>query len=255
MSATPTKPIAEKVRPEITRLPRLTRPRRLFRNLLRWFLRFLVKLCLRIQVIGLENIPEEGPVITVSNHLGDADAVIGFAFAPRHTDAFVKSELHDIPLLGMVLDAYGVIWIHRGQPDRRAIRAALQGLREGRIITIAPEGRESLTGALEEGTNGAAYLAWKANVPIQPATVTGTENKRIIKNLSRLRRTDVKLTIGPLFYINDYSNRRTTINRGTTQIMQTLAAQLPPQYRGVYQLDGDVDESESRQNIEDNNNS
>jgi 1-acyl-sn-glycerol-3-phosphate acyltransferase len=242
MSATPAKPVSEKVRPEITRLPRLTSSRRLFRNFLRWFLLLLVKLCLRIQVIGLENIPEDGPVITVSNHLGDFDAIIGFAFAPRHTDAFVKSELYDIPILGKVLDAYGVIWLHRGQPDRRAIRAALQGLREGRIITIAPEGRESLTGALEEGTNGAAYLAWKANVPIQPATVTSTENKRIIKNLSRLRRTDVTLTVGPIFYINHYPDRRTTINQGTLQIMETLAAQLPPQYRGVYQPSENVEE-------------
>jgi 1-acyl-sn-glycerol-3-phosphate acyltransferase len=187
----------------------------------------------------------------VSNHLGDVDAAIGFAFAPRHTEAFVKSELYDIPLLGKVLDAYGVIWIHRGQPDRRAIRAALQGLREGRIITIAPEGRESLTGALEEGTGGAAYLAWKANVPVQPATVTCTENERILRNLKRLRRTNVTLNVGPLFYINDYPDRRTTIDQGTLQIMQTLATQLPPQYRGVYEQSGDVEGWESKPSIED----
>jgi 1-acyl-sn-glycerol-3-phosphate acyltransferase len=251
MSALPTKPQTEKIRPEITRLPQLTRARRIIRNFLRWFLRILLRLCTRIQVQGMENIPEEGPVLTVSNHLGDVDAIIGFAYAPRHIDAFVKADLYDFPLLGKVLDAYGVIWIHRGQPDRRAIRAALQALREGRIVTIAPEGRESLTGSLEEGTGGAAYLAWKANVPLQPATVTGTENNRVLKNLKRLRRTEVTLTVGPLFYLNEYPDRRTAINQGTRQIMRTLAAQLPPQYRGVYKLSSDAEGEESRPNIED----
>lgn len=242
MSDIPAKPQSERIRPEITRLPRLTMGRRLFRNFLRWFLRLLVKLCTRIQVQGLDNVPKEGPGIAVSNHLGDVDAIIGFAFAPRHTDALIKSEIYDIPILGQVLEAYGVIWVHRGQPDRRAIRAALQGLREGRIITIAPEGRESLTGALEEGTGGAAYLAWKTNAPLIPATVTGTENERIISNLKRFRRSEVTLTLGTPFYLKDDPDRRKAIDQGTLQIMQTLAAQLPPEYRGVYQLSDDMEE-------------
>ena len=235
MSAIPAKPQTEKVRPEITRLPRLTTARIYFRNFLRWFFRLLVKVCLRPEVRGLENVPEESSAVAVSNHLGDADVILGFAYSRRHTDPLIKSELYDVPLLGLVLEAYGVIWIHRGQPDRRAIRAALKGLREGRIISIAPEGRESLTGALEEGTGGAAYLALKANAPILPVTLTGTENKRILDNLKRLRRTKVTLTVGPIFYLDEYSNRRTAIDQGTLRIMKTLAAQLPPEYQGVYQ--------------------
>ena len=70
-----------------------------------------------------------------------------------------KIELYEIPLLGKVLDLYGVIWVRRGQPDRRALRAVMEAMDDKRMVAIAPEGRESLTGALEEGTGGAAYLA------------------------------------------------------------------------------------------------
>ena len=55
-----------------------------------------------------------------------------------------------------------MIWVHRGQPDRRAMRAALDALAEGRMVTLAPEGRQSVIGGLEEGNPGAAFLALKS---------------------------------------------------------------------------------------------
>jgi 1-acyl-sn-glycerol-3-phosphate acyltransferase len=124
--------------------------------------------------------------------------------------------------------------VHRGQPDRRALRAALQALEQGRIVGIAPEGRESLTGALEEGTAGAAYLALKADAPVLPVTFTGSENVRLLRNIRRLRRTPMTVTIGPLFHLDPAGDYKAAIERGTREIMMTLARQLPPEYRGVY---------------------
>ncbi len=228
------KPITLRVRPEITRLPPLTAKRRFTRRLLRFLMRVLARLFVRAQVTGLENIPALGGVLVVCNHLGDADLPLGLAFSPRLPDIFTKADLYDYPLLGRVLEAYGVIWVHRGQPDRRALRAGLQGLAEGRMMVIAPEGRESLTGALEEGTPGAAYLALKANAPVIPLTFTGTENRQIYTNLKRLRRSNVTITVGKPFRLEKSADWRAAVEKGTQRIMQALAAQLPPQYRGVY---------------------
>jgi 1-acyl-sn-glycerol-3-phosphate acyltransferase len=135
------------------------------------------------------------------------------------------------------MGAYGVIWVHRGQPDRRALRAALQGLGEGRMVAIAPEGRESLSGALEEGTRGAAFLALKAGVPILPITLTGTENWRVYGNLKRLRRPEITITVGKPFTLDAAGDQRLALQQGTLKIMQTLADQLPQEYRGVYRSD------------------
>jgi 1-acyl-sn-glycerol-3-phosphate acyltransferase len=186
-------------------------------------------------VLGLENYPRQGPALVVINHLGDADAALGLAYFPAETDSLGKAELYDFPFLGKIMDLYGVIWVHRGRPDRKALRAALDGLKEGRIIALAPEARESLTGALEEGTGGASYLALKAGVPVVPVTFTGTENSQVYGSLKRLRRACVTMTVGPAFTLRDLASQRGAIEAGTQRIMLTLARQLPPEYRGAYQ--------------------
>jgi 1-acyl-sn-glycerol-3-phosphate acyltransferase len=199
-----------------------------------WFSKLLVILWTRAEVVGLENIPEEGPGLLVANHLGDADFVLGLAYAPLVVEPIVKIEIFDLPILGKVLDAYGVIWVHRGQPDRRALRVIMEAMKQKRMVGIAPEGRESLTGALEEGTDGAAYLALKTEAPIIPVTFTGTENARVLNNLKRFRRTDITVTIGKPFQLERSDELRPSIKKGTELIMQTLAQQLPLEYRGFY---------------------
>lgn len=184
-------------------------------------------------------------MLVAVNHLGDADGLLGIAFFPQPVEALAKMELFDFPLLGWFMETYGVIWVHRGAPDRRALRAALRGLEEGRLVGLAPEGRESITGTLEEGTGGAAYLALKANVPVLPVTFTGTENIRVYNSLRRLRRPKMTMTFGPLFQLEDRPDRREAIETGTEQIMLRLARQLPIEYRGVYRdgIGGSASES------------
>ena len=231
----PAKPVAEVFHPDLTRLPRLTIARKITRRLFILVIRLAVGLLLRKEVSGMENFPYRKPALLVFNHLGDADAIVGLAVIPVAFDGLAKAELYDLPVVGKLMEAYGVIWVHRGRPDRRALRAALNGLREGRVIAIAPEGRESLTGGLEAGTHGAAYLALSADVPIVPVTFTGTENNRIYPNLKRFRRTGITVTVGPAFRLENQANLRKSIDWGTERIMQVLASQLPEEYRGVFQ--------------------
>jgi 1-acyl-sn-glycerol-3-phosphate acyltransferase len=232
----PPKPRSEVVNPGLTRLAQLTWGRILFRGLTHSLSKILVFIWTRIELVGLENIPQKGPALFVANHLGDADMILGFAYSPPIVEPLAKIELYEIPVLGRLLDAYGVIWIHRGQPDRRALRAVMDAMQRERIVAIAPEGRESLTGSLEEGTGGAAYLALKTNAPLIPVTFTGTENQRVFHNIKRFRRTKMTLTIGEPFRLERLPDLRDSIKQGTEKIMHTLAKQLPPEYRGFYDI-------------------
>jgi len=145
------KPVTDWWRPDLVALPKLTFARRAFRVFGRGLAKLLILYMTDATVSGVENFPKRGPALIVINHLGDADAVLLSASIPKLIDAMGKIELNEHWLAGPMLRAYGVIWVHRGRPDRRAIRAALDGLSQGRMIALAPEGRQSLDGGLEEG--------------------------------------------------------------------------------------------------------
>lgn len=227
------KPITDLWKPDLVRLPNLTLSRRAFRKFSYQFVKLVAWACLRVSKEGMENLPQHGPLLIVINHLGDADTPALISSLPFTPDALGKIELYDLPILGRLMDWYGIIWLHRGRPDKRALRAALDGLAEGRIIIIAPEGRYSLTGALEDGANGAAFLAYKSGAPILPIAVTGTENGSVYSHLKRLRRAPVTVRAGKMFRLTEQpSARREAMNEGTRQIMAALADLLPEKYRG-----------------------
>ena len=217
-------------------MPRLTFGRRVFRLFARGLAKLLTFLLLDGRVTGLENFPKQGPALIVFNHLGDADAVLMLAVLPFRSPAegIGKIELYDHWLVGPVFRAYGIIWVHRGLPDRKAIRSALEALAEGRMVTLAPEGRQSLIGGLEEGNDGAAFLALKSGAPIIPVAMTGVENSNIYGHLKRLRRAPVTLSVGKPFFLQEHADRQKMIREGTRQVMETLASLLPESYRGRY---------------------
>jgi len=227
------KPVTDWWRPDLSNLPRLTLARRLFRWFVRGVTKLLVLVIMRPPVSGLENFPKIGPALIVINHLGDADAVLLAACIPVSIDGMGKVENDEHWLVGPTFRAYGVIGVHRGRPDRKALRSALDGLAEGRLIALAPEGRQSLTGGLEEGTEGAAFLAMKSGAQIVPIAMTGTENEYIY-NRKWWRRARVTLSVGKPFKLPVQADRQKMLREGTNQIMESLANLLPESYRGNY---------------------
>lgn len=232
--SSPPKPVTDVWRPELVALPRLTCARRAFRVFLRNLAKLVTFFTMRPIVSGLENFPKRGPALIVINHLGDADVVLVGASIPTTIDGMGKIELNDDWLVGPIFRAYGIIWVHRGRPDRRALRAALDGLAQGRMIGLAPEGRQSVIGGLEEGNEGAAFLAMKSGAPIVPIAMTGTENENIYGHLKRWKRARVTLTVGKPFLLLEQVDRQAMLREGTQQIMESLADLLPESYRGNY---------------------
>jgi 1-acyl-sn-glycerol-3-phosphate acyltransferase len=196
--------------------------------------RLLIRVATRLEMQGIETIPRAGPTLVVLNHLGDADTAVMLAALPRPPDALGRiGLLFDFPVLGRLMDWYGTIWLHRGRVDRRALGYAVQAIREGRLLAIAPEGRYTLTHALERGGFGAAYLAAHAGVPIIPVGLTGTDNASVYGSLRRLRRPRIALKVGePVMIPADDS--AAALRRSTRIIMEAVARLLPVEIRGAY---------------------
>ncbi len=206
--------------------------RKLFRRVAVPILRLLFRILTRVEVRGRENVPASGPVIIAINHLGHLDAPLVVAFAPREVEGIALADLYKVPVTGLLLRLYGVIPVHRDEFDRNVIRLSLEALAGGKALALAPEARRSPSRALEKARNGVAYLAMKAEAPVVPAAITGTEDA--VEKLLRLRRPRLTLTFGRPIAPPPFSRDRTALEGFTEKIMREIASMLPPQYRGYY---------------------
>lgn len=195
---------------------------------------FLVRLLSRFEVVGLENVPAEGPYLYIANHLHWLDPPVLMVAYPHRSYLLAAEKWERHRLVGPLMRSLGTIFVHRGEVDRRALRQILAILKGGGVLGVAPEGTRSKTGAMQQGRSGAAYLAYRAGVKLLPAVATGQE--RVFSSLRRLRRARVRVVFGPTFAPPPVEGKATAadVHVFAEEIMYRLAAMLPPEYRGVY---------------------
>ncbi|HTR77418.1 MAG TPA: SDR family NAD(P)-dependent oxidoreductase [Gemmatimonadaceae bacterium] len=187
----------------------------------------------RIAVDGRAHVPRLGGVIVAVNHLSALDAPILFTVFSRRATLFVKEKYASTPIIGRVLTSIGQVIYLRSEDDNvAALDDGLTVLRSGGILGIGPEGRRSRTGGLEPAQPGVAYLVARSGAPVLPIAMWGQE--RIGAGVRRLRRSEVRVSIGPPMRFPPTGAGRAELDGITERIMLTLAAMLPVDYRGVY---------------------
>ena len=213
----------------------------MFLKLYRRFIIFVDWLCFAVyvrtfEVVGKENVPLDGPLILVSNHLNNADPPALALAVPRLPTYMAKREMIGWPVLGLAFRLFGAFPVRRGETDVAAIRMASEVVARGDMLVMFPEGTRSRTGGLTKGHRGTALSALRTGAPILPVAVTGSEAIRwpwlFLKPLS-IRR--IKVTIGEPFHLPPVGRAdNEAAQQATDFIMRRIAALLPEQYRGVY---------------------
>jgi 1-acyl-sn-glycerol-3-phosphate acyltransferase len=148
-----------------------------------------------------------------------------------------KIELFRVPVLAQFLRAFGAFPVRRGEADLASLRLANENLKAGRAVCIFPEGtREGATEKLMEAQPGAAIVALRNDVPVLPIAITGSGRLGLPGMFLRLdRRARVTLTVGRPFHLDRPARVNAEAAReGTRQIMERIAALLPPEHRGYY---------------------
>jgi 1-acyl-sn-glycerol-3-phosphate acyltransferase len=99
----------------------------------------------RVRLVGMDLVPEQGPLLIVPNHDSQWDpVVIGVGLRRRRRLRYLaRASLWDIPALGPILSGIGQIQVRRGEGDDDALGQAIEALREGEALCVFPEGRLS----------------------------------------------------------------------------------------------------------------
>lgn len=205
------------------------------------FVRFLNRLMLgmilHLKVIGTEKVPVSGAFIVAANHLGVLDPLLVYYLLDRQDIIMMVAEYHSkYAFRRWLVRIVRAVFVDRYRADYTVLREVLERLKSGEVLIIAPEGTRSKSGSLKPGQAGTAYLGAKTGVPIVPVGVVGTEDRRIVANLKRLRRTRVTVQAGDSFTLQPLlrESRENLIQEYTDEIMCRIAILLPEEYRGVY---------------------
>lgn len=175
---------------------------------------------------GLENIPKP-PFLLTFNHLAFWDAPAIGAVLNYPTPAFAARKYKGKPI-SLLFYVGSPVWIEQESPDRKALATALKILEQGNLFAIAPEGTRSKTGSLMQGLEGVAFLATRANVPILPGALWGTNH--MFKSL----RPQVRVVFGKPYRLPEGRAKGNQLMEYTERIMCAIAALLPEAYHGVY---------------------
>ncbi len=204
----------------------------------RLLVRMLLLLLTRWQVKGIENVPSQGPVLVVANHLNLADPPLLFVSLGRKVVFMAKEELFRSRFIGYFISGLGAFPVHRGQLDRKALRRADQLLADGMVLVTFPEGTRSKSGQLQPAFSGSALIALRSGVPILPVGITGTERIKGVAWLLRCPR--VTVNIGQPFHLPLAGSKLTKVElvRLTNYTMGRIAELLPQEYRGNYTEQG-----------------
>ena len=129
----------------------------------------------RGRIYEAQKVPQSGALIAVSNHASYFDPPILSNCLRRPVAFMAKEELFKVPVLKQAIKLYGAYPVKRSASDRAAIRAALNALNDGWIVGIFLQGTRTSDGSITHPRLGAATIAAKAQVPLLPVSLWGTE--------------------------------------------------------------------------------
>jgi 1-acyl-sn-glycerol-3-phosphate acyltransferase len=212
-----------------------------------WYPTFIAGLCrfvaqsiARVTVTGLEDLPQQGPLIIAANHASNADPpMLGGWLGPalgRRPTFLAKDVLFHGPL-GLLIKSLGAEPVKAGGNDIGAYRVAKGILDKGGVVAILPEGTRSYDGVMGDPKPGVSMLATRTGTPVLPVGLSGTD--ALIAREQRLPNIGARISmrVGRPFTLTipEGADRREALEAADTELMRRIAALLEPRHRGKWE--------------------
>lgn len=170
-----------------------------------WGFRFeLFQSGAEIETEGKENIPEE-PVLFVSNHRSYFDILVLHTTSGKRPGFVAKAEIQKFPLLAWWMQDIACLFL-----DRNDLRSGMQMMKDGaeliksgQSMVIFPEGTRSNTPGMLPFKEGSLKIAEKADCPVVPVTIVGTDQLLEVRPGFDIRKGKVRVIYGKPFHIKD----------------------------------------------------
>lgn len=188
-----------------------------------WFLtRLISKLFFRIKIYGQNHIPKNGGFIVATNHASYFDPPLVGSWMTRQVYFFAKKELFKNKIFGWIITRTNALPVRRGVIERNALEATLAIIKKGYGLTIFPEGTRSKTDQFLEPKPGVGMIAIRAQCPIIPGYVRGT-NK--LKDCF-WGREKLSITFGEPFsseWVTSFPDNKDSYHKIANAVMERIA--------------------------------
>ncbi len=171
-----------------------------------WAFRGVIRISgTKVIVKGEENVPRDTAVLYVGNHRSYFDIILTYVRVPRPTGYVAKLEMLRYPLLNVWMHFLHCLFLDR-KDIKKGLKTILKGVekaKSGISICIFPEGTRNGTDQdFLPFHEGSFKIAEKADVPVLPITMVGT-NGIFEDHMPRIKRQTVIIEYGKPFHIKD----------------------------------------------------
>ena len=185
---------------------------------------------IRVELTGLENVPQSTPCIFLSNHVSNLDPPVLFPAIPGQASVMLKKELMRIPLLGTAMNLAKFVPVERGnrrEAAQASVTVAAAVIRSGLHFIIFAEGTRSKDGRLAAFKSGPFFLAMETGAPIIPIAISGTQSM-MRKGSSKIYPGVARVQMLPPVWPRDFSSRDDLMRAVRSMIANVLPDEMKP---------------------------
>jgi 1-acyl-sn-glycerol-3-phosphate acyltransferase len=183
----------------------------------------------RVEVRGREHIPASGSYVIAPVHRSNIDTLLAGCLTRRRIRFMGKDSLWKYRPVGALFSSLGAFPVHRGTPDREALRICEAALREGEPVVLFPEGTRQSGPTVQPVFEGAAFVAARAGVPIVPVGIGGSE-WAMPKGKKRILPVKVVMVVGSPIPAPDRPAGGRVSRRAVAQVSDRLHRELQDLY-------------------------
>ncbi len=191
----------------------------------------------RVEIVGREHLPASGPYVIAPVHRSNVDTLLCGCLTRRRIRFMGKDSLWKYGWSGALFSSLGGFPVHRGTPDREALRRCEEAVEGGEPVVLFPEGTRQSGPKLHPLFEGAAFVAARTGVPLVPVGIGGSE-WAMPKGSRRVSPVKVVMVVGEPILPPAKTESGRTSRRAVKEMTERLAVELQELLDRALQLSG-----------------